>query len=112
MVGPLRRFDIVLVALDPTVGSEITKTRPCLVVSPDEMNRHIRTMIVAPMTTASRPYPSRVPIRFRRRNGQVALDQLRAIDRSRVVKRLGAAETETGAAVAAVLVEMFAYDHA
>ena len=108
MVKAVRRFDIVLVNLDPTVGSEIRKTRPCLVVSPDEMNRHIRTVIVAPMTTAARPYPTRVPIRFRRKNGQVALDQIRTVDKTRLVRRLGAAGKDTAAKVAAVLVEMFA----
>jgi len=112
MVETVKRFDIVLANLDPTIGSEIKKTRPCLVVSPDEMNRHIRTVIVAPMTTVARPYPSRVPIRFQRKSGQVALDQLRAIDKTRAVKRLGAAGKSTAAAVAAVLVEMFALGEA
>ncbi len=107
LVAAIRRFDIVLVDLDPTVGAEIRKTRPCLVVSPDEMNRHIRTVIVAPMTTVVRPYPSRVAIRFQRKNGQVALDQLRTIDKTRVVRRLGAADRNTSAEVASVLVEMF-----
>ena len=107
MVASVARFDIVLVSLDPTVGSEIKKTRPCLVISPDEMNRHIRTVIVAPMTTTLRAYPTRVPIRFRRRNGEVALDQIRTIDKSRIVRRLGTAEKEVAAKVAAVLIEMF-----
>lgn len=108
LVGRARRFDIVLVNLDPTVGSEIQKTRPCLIVSPDEMNRHLRTVIVAPMTTGGQAYPSREPIRFQRKQGHVALDQVRAVDRDRLVKRLGAADKLTAAAVAAKLVEMFA----
>lgn len=104
----LRRFDIALIDLDPTVGSEIRKTRPCLVISPDEMNRHLNTLIIAPMTTATRPYPTRVPIRFQRKDGQVALDQIRTIDRSRIIRRLGAAERTATEAVAANLLEMFA----
>jgi mRNA interferase MazF len=107
VVKAVRRFDIVLVNLDPTVGLEIQKTRPCLVVSPDEVNRHLRTVIVAPMTTTARPYPTRVAIRFQRKDGQVALDQLRTVDKARLAKRLGAADRNTAAAVCAVLVEMF-----
>ena len=112
MVTTVRRFDIVLVDLDPTVGSEMQKTRPCLVVSPDEMNRHIRTVIVAPMTTAIRNYPTRVPIRFQRKNGQIALDQIRTVDKMRLVRRLGGAHRETAGKVSAVLVEMFAMNTA
>ena len=112
MVRTVRRFDIVLVNLDPTVGSEISRTRPCLVVSPDEMNRHVRTVIVAPMTTTTRPYPTRVSIRFQRKDGQVALDQLRTVDKARLIRRLGTARRETATAVADVLVEMFATDGA
>jgi mRNA interferase MazF len=79
---PPRRDEIRLVILDPTRGVEMQKTRPCLVVSPDEMNQHLRTFIVAPMTTASRPYPTRVPVEFQGKDGQVAPDQPRAVDRS------------------------------
>jgi len=107
VVAAVRRFDIVLVNLDPTVGSEIRKTRPCVVVSPDEMNGHLRTCIVAPMTTTMRNYPSRVPIRFQRKAGQVALDHIRSIDQSRIVRRLGAVRDETANALASTLVEMF-----
>src|SRR5438105_12676762 len=103
-----RRFDVYLVNLDPTVGSEIQKTRPCLVVSPDEMNRQIATVIVAPMTTKGRAYPTRVPCRFQGKNGQVVLDQLRTVDRTRLVKRLGRVSADTQAAVLRVLTEMFA----
>lgn len=85
----IRRFDVVLVNLDPVVGHEIRKTRPCLVVSPDEMNRHIATVIVAPMTTRGRDYPTRVPCTFQGKKGQIVLDQLRTVDLVRVVSRLG-----------------------
>jgi mRNA interferase MazF len=102
------RGDVYLVNLDPTTGSEINKTRPCLVVSPDEMNQHIRTVIVAPLTTQGRLYPTRVGCRFAGVAGLVVLDQLRTVDFSRLVKRLGRLEDETMAAVLAALGEMFA----
>jgi mRNA interferase MazF len=102
------RFEVYLVSLDPTVGSEIKKTRPCLVVSPDEMNRNIRTAIIAPMTTKGRPYPTRVPCRFKGKDGQVVLDQIRAVDCARLVKKLGRLDAKTSAAVLNVLQEMFA----
>jgi len=102
------RFDVYLVSLDPTVGSEIRKTRPCLVVSPDEMSRHIRTVIVAPMTTKGNEYPTRVPCRFQRKTGQVVLDQIRTVDAARLVRKLGRLDVKTGAKVLAVLGEMFA----
>ena len=103
-----QRDEVWLVALDPTLGSEIQKTRPCLVISPDEMNQHLRTVVIAPMTTVSRPYPTRVAVRFQGKRGQVALDQLRAEDRQRLVKMLGAVSTKTAGEVSATLVEMFA----
>ena len=89
VVVSIRRFDVFLVALDPAVGSEIRKTRPCVVVSPDEMNSAIRTVIVAPMTSKGRDYPTRVACTFQDVRGQVVLDQLRTIDKDRLVKRLG-----------------------
>ena len=108
MVGDSPRLDEVwLVSLDPTQGAEIQKTRPCLVVSPDESNRHLRTAIIAPMTTVARPYPTRVALRFQGKQGQVALDQVRAIDRQRLVRKLGRISPKTAASVSAVLVEMF-----
>ena len=107
VVGVPDRFAVFLAALDPTQGAEIRKTRPCVIVSPDEMNRHIRTVIIAPMTTVSRSYPSRVSLRFSGKDGQVALDQIRAIDRSRLVRRLGALQPATSKRIAEVLVEMF-----
>ena len=103
-----RRFDVVLVNLDPTVGSEIRKSRPCLVVSPDEMNRYIQTVIVAPMTTRGRPYPSRGVCRFDGREGQIALDQLRTVDRARLVRRLGRLDAPTQEEVLSGLAELFA----
>jgi mRNA interferase MazF len=102
------RFEVWLVNLDPTVGSEIRKTRPCVVLSPDEMNRHLRTAIVAPLTTAGKPYPSRVACRFQGRDGLVVLDQLRTVDQLRLVRRLGTLDDETSLAVLALLQEMFA----
>lgn len=102
------RFEVHLVRLDPTEGREIRETRPCLVISPDEMNRHIGTVIVAPMTTAGRAYPTRVPVKFHRKQGQVVLDQIRTVDKSRLVKRLGKIDDPTAQKVLAVLSEMFA----
>jgi mRNA interferase MazF len=104
----VKRFDVYLVALDPTIGSETQKTRPCLVVSPDEMNRHIATMIVAPMTTKGQPYPSRVPCQFEGKEGQVVLDQLRTVDKTRLVKYLGRIDAEAQTAVLGTLAKMFA----
>ena len=102
------RFEVFLVNLDPTVGSEIRKTRPCVVVSPDEMNRYVRTVVVAPLTTVGRPYPSRVPVRFAGKNGQVVVDQLRTVDKVRLARQLGALEPREAAAVLEVLREFFA----
>ena len=107
MVG-IRRFDVFLVSLDPTIGSEIQKTRPCLIVSPDEMNDHIATVIIAPMTTGGRPYPSRVPCTFQRKHGLIALDQLRTVDQRRLVRRLGRIDPATQQAVLDALAELFA----
>ena len=104
----MTRGDVHLVRLDPTLGSEIQKTRPCVVVSPDELNAHLRTVIVAPMTTGGRTYPWRVRCRFQRRSGYVVLDQLRTVDRERLVKRLGALSMETMTEVLGTLQEMFA----
>ena len=103
-----RRFDVYLVNLDPVVGSEINKTRPCLIISPDEMNANISTIIVAPMTTKGQPYPTRVACQFQGKQGQIVLDQIRTVDRSRLVKPLGVIEKDTQVAVLDVLSEMFA----
>ena len=104
----VKRFEVYLVNLDPTVGSEIKKALPCLVVSPDEMNRHIATVIVAPMTTQGREYPTRVSCRFQGKDGQIVLDQLRTVDRKRLVRRLGRVSAPTQKTVLAVLAELFA----
>lgn len=101
------RFDVFLVTLDPTQGHEIRKTRPCVVISPDEMNRHIGTVIVAPMTTKGRDYPTRIPLTFQRKKGQIVLDQVRTVDKTRLVKRLGKLDKNTAARVLVVLQEMF-----
>ena len=103
----IKRFEVYLISLDPTKGSEISKTRPCVVVSPDEMNRYIRTVIVAPMTTKARDYPSRVDCSFQGKRGQVVLDQIRTVDKSRLVERIGRLSTATCDKVTDVLVEMF-----
>jgi mRNA interferase MazF len=108
MAVVVSRFEVYLVRLDPTQGHEIRKTRPALIISPDEMNRHIETVIVAPMTTKGRPYPTRVPVKFRGKAGQVVLDQLRTVDKSRLVKRLGRLSQTTTTRVLALLGEMFA----
>ncbi|MFM9960681.1 MAG: type II toxin-antitoxin system PemK/MazF family toxin [Planctomycetaceae bacterium] len=104
----IRRFDVYLVNLDPTVGSEIQKNRPCLVISPDEMNQHLRTVIVAPMTTRGKLYPSRIPCTFRSKSGFVVLDQIRTVDKSRLVQRLGRLDQEAAGQVLERLTEIFA----
>ena len=103
----INRFDVWLVNLDPTIGAEMRKARPCLVISPNEMNQYVRTVIVAPMTTQGRPYPTRIACRIKGKSGQVALDQLRAVDRARLVRRLGRLEPRPSARVLEVLQEMF-----
>jgi len=103
----VKRFDVYLVNLDPTIGHEIKKSRPCLVISPDEMNRYISTVIVAPMTTKGRNYPTRVPCTFQGKEGQVVIDQLRTVDKIRLAKRLGKIDPETQTHVFSVLSELF-----
>lgn len=102
------RFEVYLVRLDPTQGSEIKKTRPCLVISADEMNHHIRTVIVAPMTTQGRDYPTHVALEFQGKRGQIVLDQIRTVDKSRLVKRLGTIDTGAQEKILRLLAEMFA----
>jgi mRNA interferase MazF len=104
----VKRFDVFLINLDPTIGHEIKKTRPCLVISPDEMNKHISTVIVAPMTTKGRPYPTRVTCRFDGTSGQIVLDQLRTVYRARLVKNLGRIDSRTARRTLEILGEMFA----
>lgn len=105
----IKRFDVCLANIDPTIGSEIKKTRPCLIISPDEMNRHIRTVIVAPMTTAGKNYPTRVDCRFQNKKGQIVLDQVRTIDKARLVKNLGSIDDDTQLKVITVLQRLFAF---
>ena len=111
MVKPVSRLpsrgEVFLVELDPTRGSEIRKTRPCVVVSPDELNHHLRTSIVAPMITGGHPYPFRIPCRFAGKTGHVILDQLRTVDHERLLKRLGILSPATIRAALQILGEMF-----
>ena len=104
----INRFEVYLVNLDPTVGHEIKKTRPCLVISPNEMNHHISTVIVAPMTTKGRNYPTRISCSFQGKKGQVVLDQIRTIDKKRLVRRLGVISKSTQSKTLNLLRELFA----
>src|SRR4030095_303309 len=104
----IKRFDVHLIALDPTLGAEIKKTRPCLVISPDEMNCHLRTVIVAPMTTQRDAYPSRVTCTFEGKKAEIVLDQIRTVDATRFVKRLGRIGARSKEHVLEVLAELFA----
>jgi mRNA interferase MazF len=108
MAMVVNRFDVFLVNLDPTIGSEIKKTRPCLIISPNEINHHISTVIVAPMTTKGQPYPTRVGCQFQGKEGQIVLDQIRTIDKTRLIKLLGQITAEEQKAVLDILAEMFA----
>jgi len=104
----ISRFEVYLVNLNPTIGHEVKKTRPCLIVSPDEMNRYIGTVIAAPMTTKGRDYPTRVNLTFQGKKGQIVLDQIRTIDKSRLIKRLGKIDKNGARKVREILAEMFA----
>jgi mRNA interferase MazF len=104
----ISRFDVYLVNLDPTIGHEVHKTRPCLIVSPNEMNQYIGTVIVAPMTTKGRDYPTRTNLTFQGKKGQIVLDQIRTIDKIRLIKRLGKIDKNTAQKVLEILAEMFA----
>jgi mRNA interferase MazF len=109
MAMVIKRFDVYLVNLDPTIGSEIKKTRPCLVISPDEMNRNIRTVIIAPMTSAQKEYPTRVFCTFQKKKGQIVLDQLRTIDKARLIKKLGTIGSKDQLEVISILQRLFAF---
>jgi mRNA interferase MazF len=109
MAMVVKRFDVYLTNLDPTIGSEIQKTRPCLIISPDEMNRYIRTVIVAPMTTAGKDYPTRIACQFKKKNGHIVLDQIRTIDKTRLIKNLGSLDAEIQLKVISVLQRLFAF---
>ena len=104
----VKRFEVYLINLDPTIGREIKKTHPCLIISPDEMNRHLGTAIVAPMTTKGHEYPGRVACRFQGKNGEIVLDQIRTVDKARLAKRLGQISTSAQKEVLSILAEMFA----
>jgi len=103
----IERFDVYLISLDPTKGSEIKKTRPCLVISPNEMNRHIRTVIIAPMTSTIKNYPSRVTTTFQKKRGQIVLDQIRTVDKQRLIKKLGTISSSAQDKTLNLLQEMF-----
>jgi mRNA interferase MazF len=104
----VKRFEVYLVNLDPTLGREIQKTRPCLIISPDEMNDHISTVIIAPMTTKGKDYPTRVKCQFEGKKGQIVLDQIRTVDKIRLVKKLGKISASTRKEVLVILLDMFA----
>lgn len=108
MAVVVHRFAVYLVSLDPTIGSEMQKTRPALVVSPDEMNASIATVLIAPMTTRGRAYPTRVPCEFQGKRGEIALDQIRVVDKARLVRQLGTIDTATRRTVLETLAAMFA----
>ena len=103
----INRFEIFIVNLDPTVGSEIKKTRPCLIISPDEINHNINTVIIAPMTTKGKKYPTRIDVEYQGKIGKIVLDQIRTIDKIRLVKKVGKINTSTQEKVVSILLEMF-----
>ena len=105
----VNRFDVYLINLDPTIGSDIQKTRPCLVISPDEMNRNIRTVIIAPMTSAQKDYPTRVTCTFSKKQGQIVLDQIRTVDKERLIKKLGTIDPKAQLDTISILQRLFAY---
>jgi mRNA interferase MazF len=105
----VNRFEIFLVNLDPTLGSEIKKTRPALIISPNEMNHYVRTVIIAPMTTQGRPYPTRVSCFFHEKKGQIVLDQIRTVDKIRLIKKLGMIDLKTQRMVCQILIELFSF---
>ncbi len=107
-MGVVNRFDVFLVSLDPTIGAEIQKMRPCVVISPDQMNRNMRTVLIAPMTSKGRDYPMRVACQFENKPGEIILDQIRCVDKRRLIKRLGEISDAEGRSVLKVLAEIFA----
>ena len=102
----IRQYGVFLISLDPTVGHEIKKSRPCVIISPDEMNKHISTVTIAPMTLSSRSYPTRVPVKFRGKDGWVVLDQIRAVDKKRLIKKLGRIDHNTINSIKSTIKEM------
>ena len=105
----VKRFDIWLVELDPTVGSEVNKTRPCMVISPDEANKHLKTATIIPLTRTIKDYPSRVDCVFQNKNGQLVIDQIRSVDKKRLIKKLGTMNQETCIKTCEVMTEMFRF---
>jgi len=103
----IRQYQIILVNLDPTLGSEIKKTRPCVVISPDEMNRHLRTVVIAPLTTSSKSYPTRIEIKHDNKIGWIVLDQIRTVGKQHIVRELGKLSKPEVKEVKAVLKEIF-----
>jgi len=102
----IRQYEVYLISLDPTIGHEIKKARPCVIISPDEMNKNISTIIITPMTTQSRFYPTRIPIKFAGKEAWIVLDQLRTVDRKRLIKKLGKIDQKTINQVKAIIKEM------
>jgi mRNA interferase MazF len=109
MALEIKRFDVYAINFNPVAGSEIQRTKLCLIISPDEMNRHIRTVIVAPMTSAGKDCPTRVTCTFRKRRGQIVLDQIRTMDKSRLIKKLGTIDSKSRIEVISILQRMFAF---
>ncbi len=105
----VRRFDIWMISLDPVVGSEIRKTRPCVIVSPDEANQHLKTVTVVPLTSSLKDYPTRVPLKFQNNQGQMAVDQIRSIDKIRLAGKLGKLDQKTARRLCDLLVQTFRY---
>lgn len=103
----LKQYQIVLVNLDPTIGSEMKKTRPCVIISPDEMNKYLQTIVIAPMTSTSKPYPTRIEVRHKKTKGWVVLDQIRTVDRRRIVKVLDALAEKQIIILKAILKETY-----
>jgi len=105
-MGMVNQYDIYLITLDPTIGREIKKARPCIIISPDEMNENISTIIIAPMTTKSPSYPTRIPLRFERKNRWIVLDQIRTVDKKRLIKKLGRVQPRTINKIKSIIKEM------
>ncbi len=103
----IKQYELVLISLDPTIGSEMKKTRPCAVISPNEMNKYLQTIVVAPLTSSSKPYPTRVEIKQTKTKGWVVLDQIRTVDRTRIIKKLGSLTTSEIEAVKSVIMEIY-----
>ena len=101
-----KQYDVFLISLDPTIGHEIKKTRPCVILSPDEMNRHISTVIIAPLTSKSRKYPTRIPTKLKRKKGWIVLDQIRTVDKRRCIKKIGGIDVSTIVKVKETIKEM------